>query len=73
VKGGQVIGSTDEIGLRAVERPSHVHDIHASMLWLMGLDHKRLTYLHNGRAERPTIVGGEAMIPELWGGKPKSA
>jgi hypothetical protein len=73
VKGGQVIGSTDEIGLRAVERPSHVHDIHASILWLMGLDHKRLTYMHNGRAERPTIVGGEAMIPELWGGKPKSA
>lgn len=73
VKGGQVIGSTDEIGLRAVERPSHVHDVHASILWLMGLDHKRLTYLHNGRAERPTIVGGETMIPELWGGKPKAA
>ena len=73
VKGGQVIGSTDEIGLRAVERPSHVHDVHASILWLMGLDHKRLTYLHNGRAERPTIVGGETMIPELWGGKPKTA
>ena len=71
VKGGQVIGSTDEIGLRAVERPSHVHDIHASILWLMGLDHMRLTYLRNGRAERPTIVGGETMIPELWGGKPK--
>ncbi|MBM3762298.1 MAG: DUF1501 domain-containing protein [Acidobacteria bacterium] len=69
VKGGQVIGTTDEIGLRAVERPSHVHDIHASILWLMGLDHKRLTYMHNGRAERPTIVGGETMIPELWGGK----
>jgi len=69
VKGGQVIGSTDEIGLRAVERPSHVHDVHASILWLMGLDHKRLTYLHNGRAERPTIVGGDSMIPELWGGK----
>ncbi len=73
VKGGQVIGSTDEIGLRAVERPSHVHDIHASILWLMGLDHMRLTYLRNGRAERPTIVGGETMIPELWGGKPKLA
>lgn len=72
VKGGQVIGSTDEIGLRAVERPSHVHDIHASILWLMGLDHMRLTYLRNGRAERPTIVGGETMIPELWGGKPKA-
>ncbi len=73
VKGGQVIGSTDEIGLRAVERPSHVHDIHASILWLMGLDHMKLTYMHNGRAERPTIVGGEAMIPELWGGKPHRA
>ncbi len=72
VKGGQVIGSTDEIGLRAVDRPSHVHDIHASILWLMGLDHKRLTYMHNGRAERPTIVGGETMIPELWGEKPRA-
>lgn len=70
VKGGQAIGTTDEIGLRAVERPSHVHDIHASILWLMGLDHKQLTWMHNGRAERPTIVGGETMIPELWGGRP---
>jgi hypothetical protein len=68
VKGGQTIGSTDEIGLRAVERPSHVHDIHASILWLMGLDHKQLTWMHNGRAERPTIVGGEHMVRELWGG-----
>ena len=65
VKGGQAIGTTDEIGLRAVERPCHVHDIHASMLYLMGLDHVRLTYQHNGRAERPTIVGGE-LIKELW-------
>ncbi len=66
VKGGQTIGATDEIGLKAVEKPVHVHDIHASILWLLGLDHKRLTYLHNGRAERPTIVGGERMVPELW-------
>ncbi|MBK5293700.1 MAG: DUF1501 domain-containing protein, partial [Acidobacteriia bacterium] len=58
VKGGQAIGTTDEIGLRAVERPCHVHDIHASMLHLLGMDHIRLTYQHNGRAERPTIVGG---------------
>ena len=65
VKGGQTIGSTDEIGLRAVERPSHVHDIHASILHLMGLDHLRLTYQHNGRAERPTIVGGTP-INQLW-------
>ena len=65
VKGGQAIGTTDEIGLRAVERPCHVHDIHASILHLMGLDHIRLTYMHNGRAERPTIVGGE-LIKELF-------
>jgi hypothetical protein len=65
VKGGQSIGTTDEIGLRAVERPCHVHDIHASILHLMGLDHLRLTYQHNGRAERPTIVGG-TLINELW-------
>jgi hypothetical protein len=65
VKGGKTIGSTDEIGLRAVERPAHVHDIHASILHLLGLNHLRLTWMHNGRAERPTIVGGE-LIHELW-------
>jgi hypothetical protein len=57
-KGGQYVGTTDEIGLRAVEKPCHVHDIHASVLYALGLDHLQLTYPHNGRAERPTIVGG---------------
>src|SRR5215831_778624 len=56
---GKVIGRTDEIGLRAVERPLHVHDIHATILWCLGLDHVKVTYLHNGRSERPTIVSGE--------------
>lgn len=65
IKGGQAVGATDEIGLRAVEKPAHVHDIHASILHLMGLDHLRLTYMHNGRAERPTIVGGN-LIKELF-------
>ncbi|MFN7921023.1 MAG: DUF1501 domain-containing protein [Bryobacteraceae bacterium] len=65
VKGGQTIGTTDEIGLRAVEKPSHVHDIHASILHLLGLDHLKVTYMRNGRSERPTIVGG-SLIPELW-------
>jgi hypothetical protein len=64
VKPGQTVGSTDEIGLRAVDRPSHVHDIHATILNLLGLNHVQLTYLHNGRAERPTIVAGE-LIQEL--------
>ena len=57
-KGGHYVGTTDEIGLRAVEKPCHVHDIHASILYALGLDHLQLTYQHNGRAERPTIVGG---------------
>jgi hypothetical protein len=64
-RGGQYIGATDEIGLRAVERPVHVHDIHASILWLLGIDHVSLTYMHNGRAERPTEVYG-SLIHELF-------
>jgi len=57
-KGGNYVGTTDEIGLRAVEKPCHVHDIHASILYALGMDHLQMTYQHNGRAERPTIVGG---------------
>jgi hypothetical protein len=59
VKGGQYIGATDEIGLQAAEHPCHVHDIHASILYLLGLNHTALTYMHNGRAERPTITAGQ--------------
>ncbi len=62
---GTVVGSTDELGFRAVERPGHVHDIHATILHLMGLNHINLTYLHNGRAERPTIVSGEVIQEAL--------
>ena len=61
VKGGQTIGATDEIGLRAVERRAHVHDIHATILHLLGLDHVELTYFHNGRYERPTVNDGEVV------------
>lgn len=64
-KGGQVIGATDEVGLRAAERPCHVHDIHATLLYLLGLDHFRLTYPHNGRAERATVNGGK-LIREVF-------
>jgi hypothetical protein len=63
VKGGVSYGSTDPIGLRAAENRTHVHDIHATILHLMGLDHKRLTFLHNGRAERLTDVAGEIIRP----------
>jgi uncharacterized protein (DUF1501 family) len=65
VKGGQTIGTTDEIGLRAVEKPYHVHDIHATMLHTLGLNHLDLTYLHNGRSERPTVVGGKLIKEAL--------
>lgn len=58
VRGGQVIGATDDLGLYAVEDKMHVHDIHASILWLLGLDNMKLTYNHGGRLERPTINEG---------------
>ena len=64
-KGGSVVGTTDEIGLRAVEDRAHVHDIHATILHLLGMDHERLTYLHNGRDERATINGGEVILKAL--------
>ncbi|MBL8221023.1 MAG: DUF1501 domain-containing protein, partial [Bryobacterales bacterium] len=64
-KGGQTIGTTDEIGLRAVENPVHVHDIHATILHLLGLNHLNVTFLHNGRAERPTLVGGK-LIEQIY-------
>jgi hypothetical protein len=60
-KGGQYIGSTDELGMYAVDRRSHVNDIHATMLWALGLNHFNVTYMHNGRAERPTVVAGEVI------------
>ena len=50
VKGGQAIGSTDELGLRAAENKLHVHDLHATMLWLMGLDNMGLVYKYKGPA-----------------------
>ncbi len=60
VKGGQTIGSTDEVGLHAVEDRLHVHDLHATILYLMGLDHMGLVYRYKGRPERPTLNEGEA-------------
>ena len=61
VKRGTVYGATDEIGLRATEGKAHVHDIHATILHLLGMDHEKLTFLHNGRDERPTVNGGEVI------------
>ena len=59
IQGGQAIGATDELGLRAAEDKMHMHDIHATILGLLGLDHKKLTYLHQGRQFRATDVHGE--------------
>jgi len=61
VKGGQAIGATDEFGLRAVEERISVHDFHATILDLLGLDHELLTHLHNGRDERLTDVAGRVV------------
>ena len=59
VRGGQTIGTTDERGLRAVEDRLHVHDLHASMLHLLGLDNRQLTWFFKGRPERPTTNEGD--------------
>ena len=64
VQGGQVIGSTDELGLRATEGRVHLNDLHASILALLGLDHTQLTYRHTGRDFRLTDVGGSTWLAE---------
>jgi hypothetical protein len=61
VKGGTIVGETDEIGLKAISDRAHVNDIHATILHLMGLDHTRLTFLHSGRDERLTDVAGRVL------------
>ncbi len=65
VKGGQVIGTTDAVGLRAESEKTHVHDIHATILHLLGLDHTRLTYRHSGRDDRLTDVYGDLIVKAL--------
>lgn len=61
VRPGASFGATDEFGHKAVEGRTSVHDIHATLLHLLGLDHKRLTYLHNGRRYRLTDVAGRVV------------
>jgi arylsulfatase A-like enzyme len=62
VKGGTAYGATDEFGFAAVDNRVHVHDIHATILHLMGLDHTRLTWFHQGRDERLTDVYGTPVL-----------
>jgi hypothetical protein len=66
VKGGMAYGATDPIGLRATENPVHIHDLHATILHLLGLDHEYLTYFHNGRDHRLTDVAGD-VVHEILG------
>ncbi len=61
IKGGQTVGATDELAIKAVEDPVHVHDLQATILHLMGLDHEKLTYRHMGRDFRLTDVSGEVV------------
>ena len=61
VKGGTVYGATDEFGFRAAENPVHVHDLHATMLHLLGFDHTKLTYRYAGRDFRLTDVHGRVV------------
>jgi hypothetical protein len=65
IKGGASYGETDEIGYRAAVDRVSVHDLHATMLHLLGVDHKKLTYFHNGRSYRLTDVAGEVLTKIL--------
>ncbi len=64
VKGGMTYGATDDFGFAAVENKVHVHDLHATILHLMGLDHEKLTYRYSGRDFRLTDVHGH-VVKEL--------
>jgi hypothetical protein len=65
VKGGMAYGATDAFGWHAVENKVHVHDLHATILHLMGIDHEKLTYLYGGRYYRLTDVYGNVVKPIL--------
>jgi uncharacterized protein (DUF1501 family) len=61
VKGGQAYGATDDLGYAAIENKVHVHDLHATILHLLGFDHTLLTYFHGGRDMRLTDVHGHVV------------
>jgi hypothetical protein len=61
VKAGMTYGSTDEFGWKAVDKPVHVHDLHATILYLLGIDHTKLTYRYSGRDFRLTDVAGTVL------------
>jgi hypothetical protein len=65
IRGGVTYGTTDELGYHVAENPVHVHDLHATMLHLLGIDHERLTYRSQGRDFRLTDVAGSVVHPVL--------
>ncbi|MBA2112971.1 DUF1501 domain-containing protein [Bremerella alba] len=65
VPGGRTIGATDELGLKAVENPMHVHDLHATVMRVLGVDHTKLIYRHKGRPERIDMNEGKAELKVL--------
>ena len=65
VRGGMAHGATDPVGLRAEQNKVHVHDLHATILHALGIDHEHLTFFQNGRDERLTDVGGR-VVTEIF-------
>jgi len=65
IKPGISYGMTDELGFNIVENPVHVHDIQATILHALGLDHERLTYVYQGRPFRLTDIHGNVVKPIL--------
>jgi arylsulfatase A-like enzyme len=61
------VGATDPFGFHAVENPVHIHDLHATMLHLMGFDHEKLTFHHAGRDFRLTDIAGK-VVKEMMAG-----
>ena len=61
MKSGISYGATDEVGYKAIEQPTHWNDFHATVLHLLGIDHERLTYYHNGIQRRLTNVQGKVL------------
>jgi uncharacterized protein (DUF1501 family) len=61
IKGGMTYGATDDFGFKAVDKPVHIHDLHATILHLFGLDHTKLTYRYSGRDFRLTDVEGNVV------------
>ena len=64
IRGGKVVGATDELGFHAVEDKVHTNDLHATILSLLGLEHKQLTYFFEGRHRRLTDAGSENHLAE---------